>query len=222
MTSNGEEVVPVWTLTTGDMTIPEVVFDKPITPQRLNDLRAALAALAEQPIATLEVHPVPTSLDRTTSPLAQHLNQLISNTSAGSHAVVPISQTGEMLYRMVVPAKFAGALSKGIIQPMQSKVVTDGIRGSLVGASGIVANSSFVPVAEASAIGAVAGSAGTAGAAVVGGTALTVAAPLVLMAVAVAITFVTDAMSKIVLTSATIGTGRATLFPKATSAAHLS
>ena len=60
-----------------------------MTAERLAELRNVLAALADSPIATLEVHPLPDILDRSrgipldaASPLAQHLSQLISKTAS--------------------------------------------------------------------------------------------------------------------------------------------
>lgn len=92
---------------------------------------------------------------------------------------------------MVFPAKVAGEVGQGIVRPMRSKGVAGAIRGPLMGAKGVVGQASFVPVGGAAAAagasgdaGATAGAAGGAGA---GGTVLTVAAPLVLMAVAVGV-----------------------------------
>jgi hypothetical protein len=174
MASSSKEIVHVWTLATGDLRLPPAIFEAEMTQQRLFELRSVLSALADQPIATLEAHPAPTSIDRkdgialgAASPLAQHLTQLLAQTNKGATALTGAASK-EVLYKMVVPSKFASAIGKGIIRPMQSKAVASGIRGSLVGASGIV------------------GQASTAAVGVAGGTAVTIAAPLVLMAVAVA------------------------------------
>lgn len=91
------------------------------------------------------------------SPLATHLSQLISQTPKGV--------AGETLYRMVVPAKFAAQVGGGLLKPMASKA--GGVRSALVGSKGIVGQARFVPVA--------------------GAGAFTIAAPLVLMAVAVGV-----------------------------------
>lgn len=56
MTDEKDAIVPVWTLATGDGRIPAVSLDQPMTTDRLSELRGALATLADQPIATLEVH----------------------------------------------------------------------------------------------------------------------------------------------------------------------
>ncbi|MFC7909899.1 hypothetical protein [Streptomyces nigra] len=185
-------IVPVWTLATGDAQIPPVGGDKPMTAERLSELRGVLATLADRPIATLELHPLPEKLDRdrgialdAMSPLAQHLSQLISQSARGSATV---AASGEGLYRMVVPAKVAAEFGKGLVVPMVPRGSTGSIYGALVGPGGkIAANAKFVPVGGAAAAGTVGGAGATAGAAAAGGTLLTVAAPLVLMAVAVGV-----------------------------------
>jgi hypothetical protein len=195
MAEDNMAIVPVWTLATGDVRAPAVTLDGPMSAERLTELRGALAAMADQPIATLEVHPLPDKLDRrrgisldAASPLAQHLSQLITQSARTSPVVAAATDAGEGLYRMVVPAKVAAQFARGIVRPMRSKAVASGIRGPLIGAKGVVEHASFVPVGEVAAAGAaVGGAAGTAGAAVAGGAALTVAAPLVLMAVAVGV-----------------------------------
>jgi hypothetical protein len=193
MTDDRKAIIPVWTLATGDVRVPVLAKDEPMTAERLAELRGVLAVLADQPIATLEVHPLPDKLDRGTgipldaaSPLAQHLSQLITE-SARSSSAVPAA--GEGLYRMVVPAKVAAQLGQGIVRPMVAKGAAGGIRGSLVNsATGrIAAGATFEPVGRAATAGAVGGAGATAGVAVGGSAALTVAAPLVLMAVAVGV-----------------------------------
>ncbi len=176
-----------------------------MTPQRLSELRSALAAFADSPLVTLEAHPMPKQFDRSTgipldavSPLAKHLAELVTRTTQ----TVPLNATttttavatGETLYRMVVPAKLATQVGKGLVRPMASKAVSGGIHSGLLGArGGIAANATFVPVAaQAGAVGAVGGAASTAGVAAVGAGALTVAAPLVLMAVAVGVSAYAD------------------------------
>src|SRR4051812_38697883 len=91
MTDDSKAIVPVWTLATGDVRMPAVTLDEPMTAERLTELRGALAALADQPIATLELHPLPDNLDRSrgipldaASPLAQHLSQLIAQSARSS------------------------------------------------------------------------------------------------------------------------------------------
>ena len=160
-----------------------------MTPDKLDQLRSALATFASSPIATLEAHPSPKNLDEkrgipleSASPLAKHLAQLVSNTPKAR-----VAASGETLYRMVVPDKVAASVGSGVITSM--KAAGGGIHSALVGKTGIAAQAKFVPVVagKSAAMGAVGGSAATAGTAVAGAGVLTVAAPLVLMAVAVGI-----------------------------------
>jgi hypothetical protein len=187
VTSDGKDaVIPLWTLTTQETQLPDIPVSEGMTQERLSELRNVLAALADAPIATLEQHPLPDDVHRTgavslhsASPLAQHLSQLISQTSK---AAVPKAATagmsGEALYRMVVPAKVASQMGSGLVQPMTSKAAASGIHSALVGSKGIAAQATFVPVSTG---------AKASGAAVAGAGALTIAAPLVLMAVAVGV-----------------------------------
>jgi hypothetical protein len=195
--SDDRALVPVWALATGDVQVPPIAGNGPMTAERLAELRNVLAALADSPIATLEVHPLPDNLDRSpgipldaASPLAQHLSQLISKTPTPPS--ITLTTAGEALYRMVVPAKVAAQFGEGLVRPMTSRAAANGIHGALRNASGIVAQTTFVPAGEAAAAGAAGGAAAT-GAAALGGTAaLTVAAPLVLMAVAVGVSAYAD------------------------------
>ncbi|MFJ7125670.1 hypothetical protein [Streptomyces sp. NPDC098101] len=188
--------VPVWTLATSDVRVPAVTGDGPMTAERLAELRNVLAVLADEPIATLEMHPLPDQLDRVrgisldaVSPLAQHLSQLVTQSARSSSAAT----AGEGLYRMVVPAKVAAQFGQGIVRPMASKEVAGGIHGALVNSTGIVAGATFVPVNKVATAGAAGGAGATAGIAVGGSAALTVAAPLMLMAVAVGVSAHADA-----------------------------
>ncbi|WP_327240935.1 hypothetical protein OG243_12155 [Streptomyces sp. NBC_01318] len=188
-------IVPVWTLATDDVHVPAVAGDGPMTAERLAELRGVLAGLADAPIATLEVHPLPDKLDRSrgipldaVSPLAQHLSQLITQSARSSSVAATATAAGEGLFRMVVPAKVAAQFGQGIVRPMVAKGWCGGIRGPLVNSTGrIVAGATFQPVGRAATAGAVGGAGATAGVAVAGSAALTVAAPLVLMAVAVGV-----------------------------------
>ncbi|MBT3077787.1 MULTISPECIES: hypothetical protein [Streptomyces] len=184
--------VPVWTLATGDVQVPAVAGDGPMTAERLGELRGVLAALADRPIATLEAHPLPDRLDRgrgialeAASPLAQHLSELVTRTARSSSTAAKATAGGEVLYRMVVPAKFAAQFDRGFICSMGSRAIAGGVHGPLVDAATgkIVSGVTFMPVGGAAAGGAVGG----AGVAAAGGAALTVAAPFVLMAVAVGV-----------------------------------
>ncbi|QEN12606.1 hypothetical protein ACRDU6_07860 [Mycolicibacterium sp. ELW1] len=200
MGEDGKTVVPVWTLATKDVHLPDLGTDTHMTPARLADLRSILATLCEAPITTLEVHPVPVGLDRSSgialhaaSPLAQNLSQLIGQTSRSTPAVPQVSVAGEALYRMVVPAKVVDQIGKGLVRPMTSKAAAGGVHSALVNSSGIAAQATFVPVAgQAAAAGAATGAAGTAGVAAASAGALTVAAPLVFMAVAVGVSAYAD------------------------------
>ncbi|WP_199578345.1 hypothetical protein [Streptomyces sp. CRB46] len=194
MTDDRKGAVPVWTLATGDVQVPAVTGDAPMTAERLAELRGVLAALADEPIATLEVHPLPDKLDRgrgipldAASPLAQHLSQLITQ-SARSSPSATATVAGEGLYRMVIPAKLAAQVGQGRLSPMVAKGTSDALRSALVDSSGKIAGGiTFVPAGQAATAGAVGGAGATAGVAVGGSAMLTVAAPLVLMAVAVGV-----------------------------------
>lgn len=198
MTDDSKAIVPVWTLSTGDVRVPAVTVDERMTAERLTELRSVLAALADHPVATLEVHPLPDKVDLSrgipldaASPLAQHLSQLITQSARSSSVAATATAAGEGLYRMVVPAKVAAEFSQGIVRPMASKAAAGGFHGALMNSTGIAAQATFVPVAGATAVGAVGGAGATAGVAATGVT-LTVAAPLVLMAVAVGVSAYAD------------------------------
>lgn len=195
MSDDHGTTVPVWTLsTTHGATIPAFAEEGALTPERLAELRSALAAFASAPLVTLEAHPLPARRDRSSnglpldamSPLAKELSRLVTNSSR-TPAVQQITQSSEILYRMHVPAKVASQFSKGLVKPMASKAVDGGVYGDLVAGVGkraIAAKATYVPVevvstgATRTAVGAAAGTASA-------GTAIIVAAPLVLMAVAV-------------------------------------
>ncbi|MFE6102019.1 hypothetical protein ACFVQ4_18865 [Streptomyces laurentii] len=194
MSDDRTAVVPVWALATGDVRVPAWAGGEPMTAERLAELRGVLAALADAPIATLEVHPLPDKLDRSrgipldaASPLAHHLSQFITQSTRSSLTAARATAGGENLYRMVVPAKVAAQFGQGIVRPMASKAAASGIHSALMNSTGIAAHATFVPVGKAAAAGAVGGAGATAGVAAAGSAALTVAAPLVLMAVAVGV-----------------------------------
>ncbi|MFB6392250.1 hypothetical protein [Polymorphospora lycopeni] len=201
MTTDNNAAVPVWTLATEAVSVPDVLGDECMTPDRLAELRTVLATLADSPIATLEAHPVSAKRDRNggiplhaASPLAQQLSHLVTQTAKSAPPTANVAATGDVLYRMVVPAKVAAQVGKGLVRPMASKAAAGGIRGALVNSTGrITAASTFVPVAGKAAVaGAATGSATTAGVAAASAGALTVAAPLVLMAVAVGVSAYAD------------------------------
>ncbi|WP_405432277.1 hypothetical protein [Micromonospora sp. NBC_00617] len=200
MTTDDKAPVPVWTLATESVSVPDVLGDRGMTPARLAELRTVLAALADSPIATLEAHPISTRRDRNggiqlhaASPLAQQLSQLVTQTAKSATPTLNAASTGEVLYRMVVPAKVAAQVGKGLVQPMASKAAAGGIHSALVNSTGIAGQATFVPVCGRAAVaGAATGSATTAGVAAASAGALTVAAPLVLMAVAVGVSAYAD------------------------------
>jgi hypothetical protein len=190
MNDNDAPVVPIWTLCTSEATtlVPAVADGGALTPERLTDLRSALATFSSAPLVTLEAHPLTKRRGRSAglpldavSPLAQELSRLIAGHAQDVPAVARIVESSEVLYRMVVPAKVAAQVGKGLVKPMRSKAVADGVHSSLVGAKGIVANATYVPVQTATAGAAT----GTAVGTVAAGSMITVAAPLVLLAVAV-------------------------------------
>ena len=192
MTYESNSIVPVWTLATGDVRVPAVSMDEPMTAERLADLRGALASLADHPVATLEMRPLPAGVDRSrgipldaASPLAQNLSQLIARSARNSPASVPTAQTGEVLYRMMVPAKVAEQFGQGTVRSMRA--AGGGVYSALRDSKGIVAHARYVPVAPAAAAGTVGEAGAAAGVAVAGAAAVTLAAPLVLMAVAAGI-----------------------------------
>ncbi|MFK3732853.1 hypothetical protein ACI2LJ_21575 [Streptomyces sp. NPDC088090] len=195
MTDDRKATVPVWALATADVRVPGLPAGESMTAERLAELRGVLAVLADEPIATLEVHPLPEKLDRerglpleAASPLAQHLSHFITQSARSSLTVARATASGEGLYRMVVPAKVAAQFGQGVIRSMVPKGGASGIYGELVNSTGRIASKArFVPVGGAAAAGTAGGAGATAGAVAAGGTALTVAAPLVLMAVAVGV-----------------------------------
>ncbi|MEU8211590.1 hypothetical protein AB0B85_20615 [Micromonospora sp. NPDC049044] len=200
MTTVDTTQVPVWTLATEAVSVPDVLGADGMTPARLAELRTVLATLAGAPIATLEAHPISVRRDRTsgiplhaTSPLAQQLSHLVTQTANSAPSTVNVATSGEVLYRMVVPAKVAAQVGKGLVKPMASRATAGGVHSALVNSTGIAAQATFVPVAGKTAVaGAATGSAATAGVAAAGAGALTVAAPLVLMAVAVGVSAYAD------------------------------
>lgn len=181
MSNELEPAIPVWTLATKECDSP-VQFGDGLTPQRLAELRSALSVLADSPITTLEVRPKPADYDTSRGMALSHLSPLAQQLSTLTQNTTKVAQnSGETLYRMVVPSKVTEQVGAGILNAMPSKAVAGGVHGALVNAGGkIGAQASFVPVAK----GAAGGSAATAGVAVAGAGALTVAAPLILLTLA--------------------------------------
>lgn len=198
MTTDSKALVPVWTLATEAVSVSDVLGTEGLTSARLAELRTVLAALADSPIATLEMHAMPQTRDRkgglpldVASPLAKQLAQLVTQTAKSAPPQLNVAETGEVLYRIVVPAKLAAQVGKGLVRPMAAQGPSGAVYGALVNSIGIVGQAKLVPVvggaAAAGTAGAATGSAATAGVAVASAGALTVAAPLVLMAVAVSV-----------------------------------
>lgn len=191
MSDEASTIVPVWTLSTIEgATVPVFADEGALSPERLSELRSALAAFASAPMVTLEAHPLPAKHERSSglpldamSPLAQELSRLVTNSSKVP-AVTQVTQSSEVLYRMHVPAKVASQFGKGLVKSMPSKAVDGGVYGDLLGNTGVVAKATYVPV-EAVSAGAKGTVIGAATGAAAAGGALTVAVPLVLMAVAV-------------------------------------
>src|SRR3954454_2160488 len=80
MNDTDAPVVPIWTLSTSEATtlVPAVADQGTLTPERLTELRSALATFSSAPLVTLEAHPLPAKRDRSAglpldavSPLAQ-------------------------------------------------------------------------------------------------------------------------------------------------------
>lgn len=190
MNDTDAPVVPVWTLCTSEATtlLPAVADEGALTPERLTELRGALATFSSAPLVTLEAHPLTRRSSRSVglpldavSPLAQELSRLVAGHAQSVPAVAQIAESSEVLYKMVVPARVAAQVGKGLVKPMKSKAAADGVHSALRDAKGVVAQATFVPVRTApagAATGAAVGTAATAGV-------VTVAAPLVLLAVAV-------------------------------------
>lgn len=82
-------IVPVWTLSTArGSKVPAIADEGVLTPERLSELRSALAAFASAPLVTLEAHSLPAKRDPSIglpldamSPLAQELSRLMANST---------------------------------------------------------------------------------------------------------------------------------------------
>ena len=157
-----------------------------LTAGRLQQLRSALAAFADDPPVTLERYLLPAGTIAgghavaQGAPILQHLVQIIGTKAA---AAAGPSAGGETLYRMVVDQRVAGQLAQGLARPMEA--AGGGIYSAVLGKGGIVANARFVPAAAAGGGGA--GLAAAGGGAAIGlGGAVVTAAPFVVLAIAAA------------------------------------
>lgn len=190
--------VPVWLIGTEESGFSgDVAASMPtegFTAERLAQLRDGLADLMDTPLVSLEAYPLPIEntikggrLLDAASPLATCLTNLIQHSSSSLKAASPgVTQGGETLYRMVVPAGIATQMGSGLARAMPSAAAATGIHSGILGRAGIVGQATFVPVAPRIGVGATAaGGAATA----TGAVALaTVAAPLVLLAIGAAMT----------------------------------
>ncbi len=181
-------IVPVWTIGTEASKVAHqvdaVVPSGGFTAERLAQLRDGLATLMDTPLVSLEAYPLPVNnkiaggrLLDAASPLALSLTSLIQHSSQSLRSAAPsVSLGGETLYRMVVPARVAAQMGSGLVRSMPSTAAATGIYSGVLGKAGIVGHSTFVPVAAKVAVtGAV-------------GLVVTVAPPLILMAIAIAVT----------------------------------
>jgi hypothetical protein len=186
------ELLPFWILGSGPeqaLPIDIRVEAGGLTAERIQQLRSALAAFADDPPVTLERYELPAgTIDgghavAQGAPILKHLAEVAGPKAA---ATPGIPASGETLYRMVVDQRVAGQLAQGLARPM--KAVGGGIYGDVLGKAGIMAKARFVPVAAAESSGA--GLAAAGGGAAIGlGSAVVAVAPFVIMAVAAASAF---------------------------------
>ena len=73
MNDNDAPVVPVWTLSTSEVTtlVPAVADEGALTPERLTELRTALATFSSAPLVTLEAHPLAKKREPLSRPAAR-------------------------------------------------------------------------------------------------------------------------------------------------------
>jgi hypothetical protein len=162
-----------------------------LTAEKVQQLRSALAAFADDPPVTLERYELPAGtvtgghVVAQGAPILRYLAQAVGPKAAaatGTSAAIGISAGGETLYRMVVDQRIAGQLAHGLARPMEA--ADGGIFGDILGKTGIIAKARFVPAA---AEGGGAGLAAAGGGAAIGlGGAVVAAAPFVILAVAAA------------------------------------
>ena len=185
-------LLPFWILGSGpeeELPIDIRVEAGGLTVEKIQQLRSALAAFADDPPVTLERYELPAgTIDggyavAQGAPILKHLTEVVGPRAA---ATPGIPASGETLYRMVVDQRVAGQLAQGLARPM--KAAGGGIYGDVLGKAGIMAKARFVPVAATESSGA--GLAAAGGGAAIGlGGAVVAAAPFVIMAVAAASAF---------------------------------
>jgi hypothetical protein len=186
------ELLPFWILGSGPeeaLPIDVRVEAGGLTAEKIQQLRSALAAFADDPPVTLECYELPAGTIAgghavaQGAPILKHLAEVVGPKAA---ATPGIPASGETLYRMVVDQRVAGQLAQGLARPM--KAAGGGIYGDVLGKAGIMAKARFVPVAAAESSGV--GLAAAGGGAAIGlGGAVVAAAPFVIMAVAAASAF---------------------------------
>ena len=183
------EPLPFWILSSGPeepLPIDVRVKGEGLTAAKLQQLRSALAAFADDPPVTLERYELPAGsitgghLVAQGAPILKHLAQIIGPKAAAANGT---SAGGETLYRMVVDQRIAGQLAQGLARPMNA--AGGGIYGDILGNGGrIAAKARFMPVAAAEGGGV--GLAAAGGAAIGLGGAAVAAAPFVIMMIAAA------------------------------------
>lgn len=184
------EPLPFWILSSGPeepLPIDVRVKGEGLTAAKLQQLRSALAAFADDPPVTLERYELPAGTITGGHPVAQgapilkHLAQIIGPKAAAANGT---SAGGETLYRMVVDQRIAGQLAQGLARPMNA--AGGGIYGDVLGKGGrIAAKARFMPVAAAEGGGVGLAAAGGGAAIGLGGAAVA-AAPFVIMMIAAA------------------------------------
>jgi hypothetical protein len=181
------EPLPFWILGSGPeeaLPIDVRVKAEGLTAGKLQQLRSALAAFADDPPVTLERYELPAGTIvgghavAQGAPILKHLAEIVGPKAA---AAARPRAGGETLYRMVVDQRIAGQFAQGLARPMGA--ADGGIYSAVLGKSGIVANARFVPAA---AEGGGIGLAAAGGAATGLGGAVVAAAPFVILAIAAA------------------------------------
>jgi hypothetical protein len=183
------EPLPFWILGSGpEEALPIDVRVKAagLTAEKLQQLRSALAAFADDPPVTLERYELPAGTIVGGHAVAQGapiLKQLAEIVGPKAAAAARPPAGGETLYRMVVDQRIAGQLTQGLARPMNA--AGGGIYGDILGKGGrIAAKARFMPVA---AEGGGVGLAAAGGGAAIGlGGAAVAAAPFVIMMIAAA------------------------------------
>lgn len=183
------EPLPFWILGSGPeeaLPIDVQVKAEGLTAEKLQQLRSALAAFADDPPVTLERYELPAGTIVGGHAVAQGapiLKQLAEIVGPKAAPAAKSPAGGETLYRMVVDQRIAGQLAQGLARPMGAG--DGGIYSAVLGKGGIISNARFVPAAAAEGGGV--GLAAAGGGAAVGlGGAVVAAVPFVILAIAAA------------------------------------